>query len=69
MRNQDAGIPLNEEVTVTPDTHHAIGKSQNFPEKIPLFLQKHAGDPSIKVKISFICNKFITLIIRPGLCA
>ena len=32
-----------------PEAHHVIGKSQNFPEKIPLFLEKHAGDPAIKV--------------------
>ena len=32
-----------------PEVHHVIGKSQNLPEAIPLFLQKHAGDPAVKV--------------------
>jgi hypothetical protein len=38
-----------EEVPGKPDAHHVIGKSQNHPENIPLFLQKHAGDPAVKV--------------------
>ena len=36
---------------MTLDGHHVVGKSQNFPESIPLFLQKNAGDPAIKVAI------------------
>lgn len=32
-----------------PKVHHFIGKSQNHPENIPLFLQKHARDPAVKV--------------------
>ena len=49
-RNQNAGKPPSEEVAATPDMHHAIGISQNLSENIPHFLQRHAGDPSIKVK-------------------
>jgi hypothetical protein len=49
-RHQKAGTPPREEVAATPDMHHVIGKSQNYPENIPLFLQKHAGDPAIKVE-------------------
>jgi hypothetical protein len=32
-----------------PDVHHHIGKSQNNPEHIGFFVQKHSGDPAIKV--------------------
>lgn len=52
-----AGMPLSEDVAATPDMHHAIGKSQKLSESIPIFLQRHAGDPSIKVKVSFVCRK------------
>jgi hypothetical protein len=41
----------NEEVATTPDAHHVIGHSQNFPENIPLFLQKYAEDPAVKVDL------------------
>jgi hypothetical protein len=44
-----AGKAMQEDVSNKPDVHHNIGKSQNFPESIPLFLQKHAGDPAVKV--------------------
>lgn len=40
----------DEENACTPDVHHHIGKSQNYPEHIGLFLQQHAGDPAVKVK-------------------
>jgi len=32
-----------------PNVHHVIGKSQNHPESIPLFLRKYSGDPAVKV--------------------
>jgi hypothetical protein len=32
-----------------PNVHHVIGKSQNKPESIPMFLRKHAADPAIAV--------------------
>lgn len=38
---------------VSTESHHFIGVSQKLPESIPLFLQKHMGDPAIKVQISF----------------
>jgi hypothetical protein len=49
-RQNQAGIPPNEEVDIKPEAHHVIGKSQNSPENVPLFLQKFAGDPAVKVK-------------------
>jgi hypothetical protein len=45
---KDARMP-NEQVDVRPEIHHVIGKTQNYPENIPIFLQKNAGDPAIKV--------------------
>jgi hypothetical protein len=38
-----------ETVAVAPHLHHCIGKSQNEPEHIGLFVQKHSGDPAVKV--------------------
>jgi hypothetical protein len=49
-RHHEAGKPANEAVATAPEAHHIIGKSQNYPQNIPLFLQKYAGDPAIKVK-------------------
>jgi hypothetical protein len=45
-----AGRPKNEELEIKPEAHHVIGKSQNFLENIPLFLQKFTGDAAVKVK-------------------
>jgi hypothetical protein len=50
IRNKNKLRPESEEVPPIPEAHHIIGKSQNFPEKIPLFLEQHAGDPAIKVR-------------------
>ena len=36
----------------TPDQHHFIGKSQNFPEDISIFVQKNLDDPAAKVSLS-----------------
>jgi hypothetical protein len=41
--------PEKEMVAIDPDVHHCIGKSQNEPEHIGLFVQKHSGDPAVKV--------------------
>ena len=35
------------------EQHHVIGKSQNFPEDINIFLQKNSEDPAAKVILSF----------------
>ena len=40
------GTDVEEGVAVTPDVHFHIGKSQNFPENIPMFLRKHSDDPA-----------------------
>jgi hypothetical protein len=42
-----------EFVDRNPEAHHQIGKSQNFPEHIGMFLQKHDKDPATKVSIHF----------------
>ena len=33
----------------TPEQHHVIGKSQNFPEDITTFVRKNSDDPAAKV--------------------
>ena len=43
------GANVEEGVAVTPEAHFHIGKSQNFPENIPMFLHKHSDDPAIMV--------------------
>ena len=45
---------MQEEVLSTPEVHHVIGKSQNFPENIPLLLKKYAGNPAIKIFIHIV---------------
>jgi hypothetical protein len=40
---------INEEVATSPEARFHVRKSQNYPENIPLFLQRHLGDPAIKV--------------------
>jgi hypothetical protein len=47
-----AGNSLDESVATIPEAHHCIGKSQNHPEHMPLFLQSHARDPAIKVTLT-----------------
>ena len=33
---------------MTPEAHHHIGSSQNYPEHIPNFLRVHEGDPAVQ---------------------
>ena len=52
-----------EECTVSPDVHHTIGQTENFPEHAGLFVQRHSGDPAVEVcacisKMSFTEVKF-----------
>ncbi|KAG2152643.1 uncharacterized protein EDB93DRAFT_1249151 [Suillus bovinus] len=47
-RQSPHGTVIDEEVTTSPEVRFHIGKSQNNPENIPLFLQRHLGDPAIK---------------------
>ncbi|OJA16065.1 hypothetical protein AZE42_08302 [Rhizopogon vesiculosus] len=42
------GAAIKEEVATSPKAHFHIGKSQNYPENIPLFLQRHLGDPVVR---------------------
>jgi hypothetical protein len=51
IREQNSGktTVIDEKVAINPDVHYAIGQSENLPEHIGLFVQKHQGDPAIKV--------------------
>jgi hypothetical protein len=48
-KHQASNRPVNPFNPGSPNEHHNIGKSQNQPENIPLFLRKHSGDPAIAV--------------------
>ena len=39
----------DEECPAEPKDHHAIGKTENFPEHLGLFIQRHSGDPAVEV--------------------
>lgn len=43
------GVLTTENVASTPNNHHNIGKSQNYPVAISQFLQKYADDPAVTV--------------------
>jgi hypothetical protein len=51
IREQSGGKTTvsDEKVAINPDVHHSIGQSENLPEHVSLFVQKHQGDPAIKV--------------------
>jgi hypothetical protein len=38
-----------EHVSNTPEAHHHIGISENWPLRFSAFLQSHSGDPAIVV--------------------
>lgn len=50
-RYRKTGSPLNEDIARSPEARYIIGKSQNFPENIPLFLEKNRHDPAVKVAL------------------
>lgn len=66
-RHRKIGNSPNEDVTKSPEAHHIIGKSQNFPENIYLFLEKNRNDPAVKVAfclslltpIDAVCQNFL----------
>jgi hypothetical protein len=47
---KSASQPGGEEYAARPEAHHAIGKTENLPECLSLFIQKHSGDPAIEVR-------------------
>jgi hypothetical protein len=40
---------IDEEVATSPEAHFHVRRLQNYPENILLFLQRHLGNPAIKV--------------------
>jgi hypothetical protein len=46
---QKTGNTMDENIAMSPEAHHVIGVSQNFPQNIPIFLQKNGSDPAVKV--------------------
>jgi len=50
MRNdKNKKVDGYEQVAMNPDVHHCIGKSENFPEHIGLYVRERNGDPAVKV--------------------
>ena len=49
-RNFTANKPETDNVARDSDVHHHIGKSQNEPEHVGLFVQKYESDPAVKVR-------------------
>jgi hypothetical protein len=50
--------PGDEGCAARPEAHHTIGKTENLPENLSLFIQKHSGDPAIEVRASAIPDFF-----------
>ena len=53
-----ASQPGDEECAVRPEAHHTIGKTENLPEHLSLFIQRHSDNPAIEVCASAIPNFF-----------
>jgi len=51
IESQQQEIPVVEEehVDSCPEGHYAIGKTQNMPLDLTVFVQRYCGDPAIKV--------------------
>ena len=49
-RNLASNKTETETVDRDPEVHHRIAKSQNQPEHLGQFVQKHSGDPAVKVR-------------------
>jgi hypothetical protein len=59
--HKEAGNVMNEDIARSPEAHHHIGKSQNFPENICSFVQKNRGDPAVKV-VCLFCALFLKIL-------
>ncbi|KAG2114229.1 uncharacterized protein F5147DRAFT_770226 [Suillus discolor] len=61
-------VNKEEEVATSPEARFHVGKSQNFPKNIPLFLQRHSGDPAVKYFLPnlqrFLLHKIKEILIR-----
>ena len=63
IRMQREQVSLADPAPEVLRQHHVIGKSQNFPEDINLFLQRNLEDPAAKVILLFCDHsKLITQI-------
>jgi hypothetical protein len=51
IRARNFGVKEHEadKIATSPDVHHHIGKSQNHPEHVSLFVQKNSADPAVQV--------------------
>jgi len=56
---QRENVSLADPAPEVLQEHHVIGKSQNFPEDINVFLQKNSEDPAAKVMLSFCSIKLM----------
>jgi hypothetical protein len=49
IRPQKPPGQFDQECAARPEAHHMIGKTENSPEHLGLFVQKHSGDPAVEV--------------------
>lgn len=60
-------VVQEEEVATSPEARFHVGKSQNYPESIPLFLQRHVGDPAVKVSAAYLlCRLECNMVLIPS---
>lgn len=49
IRMKRDALHLADPVPNDPEQHHVIGRSQNFPEDLSIFVQTNIGDPATRV--------------------
>ena len=49
IRMRQEALSTTDPTPEVPEQHHVIGKSQNFPNDINVFLQSNSDDPAVKV--------------------
>ena len=51
-----SGPPLCEDVPVSLESHHVIGRTQNLPVDLGVFVRDYIDDPAVKVSICIISD-------------
>jgi hypothetical protein len=55
-------VEMEEEVATSPEAHFHVSKSQNYPQNIPLFLQRHTRDLAIKVSAAYLLCGMVLIL-------
>jgi hypothetical protein len=51
--SNSTSVVNDDDTTPSPEAHHIIGKTENFPDDVGFFVQENEGDPAIKVQITY----------------